>query len=68
MTTKTLALGPKIITALPGPNAKRIIAGDEKYVSPSYTRSYPLVAKPRGKAIALGSPSRAAFSITGPPG
>jgi len=52
MTTKTLALGPKIITALPGPNAKRIIAGDEKYVSPSYTRSYPLVAK-RGRGIVV---------------
>ncbi|MCU1295883.1 MAG: putative 4-aminobutyrate aminotransferase, partial [Acidobacteriaceae bacterium] len=44
MSTKTL-VGPKIITALPGPNAKRIIDGDDKYVSPSYTRSYPLVAK-----------------------
>src|SRR3989475_1259253 len=44
MTTKALA-GPKIKTALPGPNAKRILAGDEKYIPPSYTRSYPLVAK-----------------------
>jgi 4-aminobutyrate aminotransferase len=44
MTTKTLA-GPKIKTALPGPNAKRVLFGDEKYISPSYTRSYPLVAK-----------------------
>jgi 4-aminobutyrate aminotransferase len=44
MTTKTLA-GPRIKTALPGPNAKRILSGDEKYISPSYTRSYPLVAK-----------------------
>src|SRR5207253_11256080 len=44
MTSKALA-GPKIKTALPGPNAKRILAGDEKYISPSYTRSYPLVAK-----------------------
>jgi 4-aminobutyrate aminotransferase len=52
MTTKTLTLGPKITTALPGPNAKRIIAGDEKYVSPSYTRSYPLVAK-RGRGIVV---------------
>ena len=33
MTTKTLA-GPKLKTALPGPNAKRILAGDEKYLSP----------------------------------
>ncbi len=45
MSTKTLTVGPKIKTALPGPNAKRILAGDDKYISPSYTRSYPLVAK-----------------------
>jgi len=44
MSTATLSK-PKIITALPGPNATRILAGDEKYISPSYTRSYPLVAK-----------------------
>jgi 4-aminobutyrate aminotransferase len=51
MTTKTLT-GPKLKTALPGPNAKRILAGDEKYISPSYTRSYPLVAK-RGRGIVI---------------
>src|ERR1043165_3309610 len=34
---------PKIVTALPGPNAQAIIARDAKYVSPSYTRGYPLV-------------------------
>src|SRR3954467_15641042 len=51
MTTKTLA-GPKLKTALPGPNAKRILAGDEKYLSPSYTRSYPLVAK-QGRGIVI---------------
>ena len=45
MSTKTLTVGPKIKTALPGPNAKRTLAGDDKYISPSYTRSYPLVAK-----------------------
>src|SRR5437588_2420451 len=45
MPTKTLIAGPKIKTALPGPNAKRVLAGDDKYISPSYTRSYPLVAK-----------------------
>ena len=44
MSTKTLT-GPHIRTALPGPNAKRILTGDDKYISPSYTRSYPLVAK-----------------------
>lgn len=36
---------PKIHGKLPGPKAKKILAIDEKYVSPSYTRSYPLVAK-----------------------
>lgn len=45
MTTKILIAGPKIKTALPGPNAKRVLVGDDKYISPSYTRSYPLVAK-----------------------
>ena len=50
MTTKTLTIGPKIQTALPGPNALRVLAGDEKFISPSYTRSYPMVAK-RGRGI-----------------
>ncbi len=45
MSTKTLTIGPKLKTALPGPNAKRVLAGDERFISPSYTRSYPLVAK-----------------------
>jgi len=49
MSTAAL-VAPKILTALPGPNAKRILAGDEKYISPSYTRSYPLVAK-QGRGI-----------------
>src|SRR5438045_5529522 len=51
MTTKTLA-GPKIKTALPGPKAKRVLEGDARYNSPSYTRSYPLVAK-RGRRIVV---------------
>jgi len=52
MTTKTVTVGPKIKTALPGPNAKRVLAGDDKYISPSYTRSYPLVAK-SGRGIVV---------------
>jgi 4-aminobutyrate aminotransferase len=44
--------GPKIKTALPGPNAMRVLANDEKYISPSYTRSYPLVAK-SGRGIVV---------------
>src|SRR5689334_23905682 len=51
MATKTL-IGPRIKTALPGPNAKRVLAGDEKYISPSYTRSYPMVAK-SGRGIVV---------------
>jgi len=43
--TMTAIAGPKIKTALPGPNAKRVLKGDDHYISPSYTRSYPLVAK-----------------------
>ncbi|MFZ0708219.1 MAG: acetyl ornithine aminotransferase family protein [Candidatus Korobacteraceae bacterium] len=46
--TVTHAAGPKIVTALPGPNARRVLEADERYISPSYTRSYPLVAK-RGR-------------------
>ncbi|WP_433984047.1 aminotransferase class III-fold pyridoxal phosphate-dependent enzyme [Tunturiibacter empetritectus] len=37
--------GPKLKTALPGPNAKKIVADDDRLISPSYTRSYPMVAK-----------------------
>ena len=35
--------GPEIKTSLPGPKAKAIIDKDAKFVSPSYTRDYPLV-------------------------
>jgi len=43
--TASSSLAPELRTALPGPNAARIIAGDEKLISPSYTRGYPLVAR-----------------------
>src|SRR5213082_2176848 len=43
---------PKIKTALPGPNANRIIADDDRLISPSYTRSHPLVAK-RGRGMII---------------
>lgn len=36
---------PQIKTELPGPKAKEIVSQDEKYISPSYTRPYPLVIK-----------------------
>ena len=37
--------GPRLKTALPGPNAKKAVASDDRLISPSYTRSYPMVAK-----------------------
>ena len=37
--------GPRLITSLPGPRAKAAIATDHRLISPSYTRSYPLVAQ-----------------------
>ncbi len=42
--------GPKLLTALPGPKAKAAVEADERWISPSYTRSYPLVAK-RGRGL-----------------
>jgi 4-aminobutyrate aminotransferase len=36
---------PEIKTALPGPIAKQMVERDTRYISPSYTRSYPLVAR-----------------------
>ena len=37
--------GPKLITPLPGPKARAAVEADDRLISPSYTRSYPLVAK-----------------------
>jgi 4-aminobutyrate aminotransferase len=42
--------GPKLVCPLPGPKAKAAIKADRRLISPSYTRSYPLVAK-RGRGI-----------------
>jgi len=44
--------GPKIVCPLPGPKARAAIAADERLISPSHTRSYPLVAK-RGRGCRL---------------
>src|SRR4051812_3206051 len=52
MATLTHSTGPNIKTKLPGPNAQRVLAGDKQYLSPSYTRSYPLVAK-RGRGVVI---------------
>jgi len=37
--------GPKLVCSLPGPKAKAAVEADKRWISPSYTRSYPLVAK-----------------------
>jgi 4-aminobutyrate aminotransferase len=42
---------PHLLTALPGPKAKRVVDLDHEILSPSYTRDYPLVAKAGRGAI-----------------
>ena len=44
--------GPKLNGPLPGPKAKAAVAADERLISPSYTRSYPLVAR-RGRGVRI---------------
>lgn len=44
--------GPKLLGPLPGPKARAVIAKDDRLISPSYTRSYPMVAK-RGRGLRL---------------
>ena len=42
--------GPKLVCSLPGPKAQAAVEADGRLISPSYTRSYPLVAR-RGRGI-----------------
>jgi 4-aminobutyrate aminotransferase len=42
--------GPKLITPLPGPRSKAAVEADHRLISPSHTRSYPLVAR-RGRGV-----------------
>src|SRR5579883_307461 len=42
---------PVLVGEVPGPRAQEIIARDNKVVSPSYTRCYPLVARKGEGAI-----------------
>ncbi|MGA3160294.1 MAG: acetyl ornithine aminotransferase family protein [Terracidiphilus sp.] len=44
--------GPKLVCTLPGPKAKAAVEADDRLISPSYTRSYPLVAR-RGRGIRI---------------
>jgi len=56
MPTSSLSLEtarlPEIITSLPGPKAREIVARDAEFVSPSYTRTYPLVVN-RGRGAMI---------------
>src|SRR2546421_3981357 len=36
---------PRLLMQLPGPKAKHVLEQDAKFMSPSFTRDYPLVAK-----------------------
>ena len=43
---------PRLLGPLPGPRAQQVIARDHRFVSPSYTRGYPLVAsRARGAMV-----------------
>jgi 4-aminobutyrate aminotransferase len=42
--------GPKLVCSLPGPRARAAVEADHRLISPSYTRSYPLVAR-RGRGV-----------------
>ena len=44
---------PLFVTSLPGPKAKAVIDRDQHVLSPSYTRSYPLVAERGEGAIVV---------------
>jgi len=54
MTSKELHAhyGPKLVCSLPGPKARAAVEADHRLISPSYTRSYPLVAK-RGRGVRI---------------
>jgi 4-aminobutyrate aminotransferase len=52
MITATETKLPRLLTQLPGPNAKRVLEKDAKFMSPSYARDYPLVAK-RGRGAVV---------------
>ena len=48
----TSEFAPRISGPLPGPKARAIVEADDRWISPSYTRSYPLVAK-RGRGTRI---------------
>jgi 4-aminobutyrate aminotransferase len=44
--------GPKLHGSVPGPKSKAVVEADHRWISPSYTRSYPMVAK-RGRGVRI---------------
>ncbi len=42
--------GPRLVCTPPGPRARAAVAADRRLISPSYSRSYPLVAR-RGRGV-----------------
>ncbi len=44
---------PHLVTPLPGPVAAALLERDDKYVSPSYTRCYPLVVEEGSGAVVV---------------
>lgn len=51
-TEKYAKFGPKLNGSLPGPKSRAAVGADEKWMSPSYTRTYPMVAK-RGRGARI---------------
>jgi len=51
---------PHLLTPLPGPKAKALLKRDAQFISPSYTRGYPLVAK-RGRGAMIEDPDGNVF-------
>jgi 4-aminobutyrate aminotransferase len=51
-TEKFIKYGPKLQGSVPGPKSKAVVEADHTWISPSYTRSYPMVAK-RGRGIRI---------------
>ena len=49
--TETKSKLPQIKTALPGPKSKQVIDYDAKYISPSLSRAYPMVAERASGAL-----------------
>ncbi len=60
MITATETKLPHIKTSLPGPKSKKVIEYDAKYISPSLSRVYPMVAE-RGSGAIIEDPDGNAF-------